>query len=238
MVINTWAFTNATIEAWDSLNRQKKSAVSLTKLDISKNPHKYLIFKVDAVVDGCSVCEREQCDGTVGYGGSPNELAETCLDALIFDGKNMNVGAVGSLRNIKNAIAVAKHVLLYTRHTLLVGEQATDFAVMMGFKKESLTTSKSKKIWKDWKKSNCQPNFWINVQPDPSSSCGSYRPIAEERLKVSSNDIDSLFSSSNHDTIGMVAIDVYGSIAAGTSTNGANHKIPGRVGDSPIPVRN
>lgn len=238
MVINTWAFTNATIEAWDSLNRQKKSAVSTSQKKSLLNSSKFFIFKVDAVVDGCSVCEREQCDGTVGYGGSPNELAETCLDALIFDGKTMNVGAVGSLRNIKEAIAVAKHVLLYTRHTLLVGEQATDFAVMMGFKKKSLTTSKSKKMWKDWKNSNCQPNFWINVLPDPLSNCGPYHPIAEDRLKTSSNEIDSLFSSKNHDTIGMVAIDVYGSIAAGTSTNGANHKIPGRVGDSPIPVSN
>lgn len=41
---------------------------------------------VDAVVAGCTVCEDEQCDGTVGYGGSPNENGETTLDALIIDG--------------------------------------------------------------------------------------------------------------------------------------------------------
>ena len=41
---------------------------------------------VDAVVEGCSVCEREQCDGTVGYGGSPDENGETTLDAMIMDG--------------------------------------------------------------------------------------------------------------------------------------------------------
>lgn len=41
---------------------------------------------VDAVVAGCTVCEEEQCDGTVGYGGSPNENGETTLDALIIDG--------------------------------------------------------------------------------------------------------------------------------------------------------
>lgn len=122
----------------------------------------------------------------------------------------MNVGAVGSLRNVKEAIAVAKHVLLYTRHTLLVGEQATDFAVQMGFKKQSLMTSKSKKIWKDWRNSNCQPNFWMNVYPDPASSCGPFNPITEDRLKASPNEIESLFSSTNHDTIGMVAIDIYG----------------------------
>lgn len=41
---------------------------------------------VDAIVAGCTVCEQEQCDGTVGYGGSPDENGETTLDALIIDG--------------------------------------------------------------------------------------------------------------------------------------------------------
>lgn len=149
----------------------------------------------------------------------------------------MNIGAVAAIRNIKEAIAVAKHVLLYTKHTMLVGEQATDFAVMMGFKKQSLTTPKSIKIFKDWMEAKCQPNFWTNVLPSPEANCGPYLPVSEDFLKSSPNDINSLFSSNNHDTIGMVAIDYFGNIAAGTSTNGANHKIPGRVGDSPIPVR-
>lgn len=41
---------------------------------------------VDAIVEGCSVCEREQCDGTVGFGGSPDEKSEVALDALLIDG--------------------------------------------------------------------------------------------------------------------------------------------------------
>ena len=41
---------------------------------------------VDAVVAGCSTCEQLQCDGTVGYGGSPDESGETALDAMIMDG--------------------------------------------------------------------------------------------------------------------------------------------------------
>lgn len=187
------------------------------------------------MVEGCAVCEREQCDGTVGYGGSPNEVGETTLDAMIMDGKTMNIGAVASLRDIKDAIAVARHVLENTRHTMLVGEQATDFAVQMGFKKESLSTTNSKNIYNDWKSRNCQPNFWINVIPNPSMSCGPYSPIDDAITKKSMNDINSFFTSNNHDTIGMVVIDKSGNIAAGTSTNGANHKIPGRVGDSPIP---
>lgn len=72
----------------------------------------------------------------------------------------MNVGAVAAMRQIKDAIAVAWHVLANTDHTLLVGERATEFAVMMGFKKESLSTSSSKNMWKNWRKNQCQPNFW------------------------------------------------------------------------------
>lgn len=153
---------------------------------------------------------------------------------MIMDGKTMNVGAVAAMRNIKDAIAVARHVLENTRHTMLVGEQASDFAQMMGFQPETLSTSNSKAIYNDWKARNCQPNFWANVIPNPSMSCGPYDPVNEESKKRSMNDIDSFFSSSNHDTIGMVVVDRNGDIAAGTSTNGASHKIPGRVGDSAI----
>lgn len=154
---------------------------------------------------------------------------------MIMDGKTMNVGAVASLRNIKDAIAVARYVLENTQHTLLVGEQATEFAVQMGFKEETLSTESSIASHNEWRAGNCQPNFWLNVIPSPSISCGPYEPVYERLAKHSLNDINSFFSSSNHDTIGMVAIDKEGNIASGTSTNGANHKIPGRVGDSAIP---
>ena len=41
---------------------------------------------LDAVETGCAQCEKEQCDGTVGFGGSPDETGETTLDAMIMDG--------------------------------------------------------------------------------------------------------------------------------------------------------
>lgn len=72
----------------------------------------------------------------------------------------MDVGAVGGLRNVKDAISVARHVLENTAHSLLVGDLATDFAQKMGFNKESLQTAESKSMWKKWKNDNCQPNFW------------------------------------------------------------------------------
>lgn len=55
----------------------------------------------------------------------------------------MNVGSVGCLRNVRNAIGVARRVLDNTEHSLLVGELATNFAIEMGFEKQSLETEAS-----------------------------------------------------------------------------------------------
>lgn len=80
---------------------------------------------------------------------------------MIMDGKTMNVGAVAALRNVKDAIAVARFVLENTKHTLLVGEFATNFAIQMGFQNESLATDNSRNIYNNWRTSECQPNYWI-----------------------------------------------------------------------------
>ena len=67
VVITTWEFNNATAKAWEVLSQGSGDAF-------------------DAIEQGCSVCEEEQCDRTVGYGGSPDENGETTLDAMIMDG--------------------------------------------------------------------------------------------------------------------------------------------------------
>lgn len=213
LVVNTWGFSNATLRAWHVLTVENGTAL-------------------DAVEQGCSQCEEDQCDGTVGYGGSPDEDGETTLDALIIDGPRYAMGAVGDLRRVKRAISVARAVMERSTHTFLVGEKATKFAVEMGFQEESLSTNHSKQMWQDWHRARCQPNYRQNVVPDPRTSCGPYHPA--EQLSTQ-EERPSAASELNHDTIGMVVIDGQKRLSAGTSTNGMNHKIPGRVGDSPIP---
>lgn len=217
VVVNTWPFTDATDAAWESLNSGGSA--------------------VDAVVSGCTKCEEDQCDGTVGYGGSPSESGEVTLDALIIDGKTMDAGAVGCLKRIKSAISVARAVMEHTEHTFLVGEDATQFAIQMGFKEESLSTETSDSQWKSWLDQNCQPNYWepTSVVPNSSESCGPYSPASSKKKDSNISPIrDTNISEFNHDTIGMIAIDSNGLISGGTSTNGARYKISGRVGDSPI----
>lgn len=57
---------------------------------------------LDAVERGCARCEVEQCDGTVGYGGSPDESGETTLDALIMNGYGKNIACTVSWFKKKN----------------------------------------------------------------------------------------------------------------------------------------
>ncbi|CAH1106282.1 unnamed protein product [Psylliodes chrysocephalus] len=220
LVVNTWNFQNATKEAWSVLSEGEKNKQDLT---------------VEALAVGCKTCQDEQCDTTVGFGGSPDENGETTLDAMIFDGNTMDMGAVGGLRKIKDVINVAKHVLENTEHSFLAGSLATDFAKKFGFIEESLETNFSLNLWSDWKENNCQPNFWKNVEPDPKTSCGPYKAKEERYLNEVLKNQPNQYNSRNHDTIGMIVISGNGHIVAGTSTNGAKFKIPGRVGDSPIP---
>ncbi|KAM6923536.1 N(4)-(beta-N-acetylglucosaminyl)-L-asparaginase [Xenentodon cancila] len=210
LVVNTWPFKSAAAAAWSAL--QSGGSV------------------LDAVEEGCARCEMEQCDGSVGFGGSPDESGETTLDAMIMNGNTMEVGAVADLKRVKNAIGVARAVMEHTEHTLLVGESASVFAENMGFVAEDLTTNTSLNIFSQWLRGNCQPNYRKNVSPDPLKSCGPYRPKASQTRRERARHAN----AHSHDTIGMIALDENGHVAAGTSTNGLTHKVPGRVGDSPI----
>ena len=215
-VINTWAgpFTAATDAAYHHLTTNPPTTTSA----------------LDAVEAGCRTCEQNQCDGTVGFGGSPDESCETTLDAMIMDGSSMQTGAVAGLRRIRDAISVARAVLAHTRHSLLVGDLATQFAVAMGFGPEGdLATAESRERCAVWRRGGCRGNYWVGVEPDPEVSCGPYRP-ASGLMGVGAGDGGQV----SHDTISMVAIDGAGRMAAGTSTNGAAFKVPGRVGDGPI----
>ncbi|KAK5662517.1 hypothetical protein OQA88_8429 [Cercophora sp. LCS_1] len=213
LVINTWGgpFTAATDAAYVALLNPATSAL-------------------DAVTVGCSTCERNQCDGTVGFGGSPDENCETTLDAMIMDGSTMNTGAVAGLRRVRDAIAVARHVLEHTTHSLIVGDHATAFAVENGFTEQDLSTPESRARCEEWRKNGCQANYRVDVVPDPMVSCGPYRPTRGAGGEGKRDGTGAV----GHDTISMVVIDAEGRMAAGTSTNGASHKVPGRVGDGPI----
>ena len=222
-VINTWGgpFTIATDTAYNLLLRNPPPSDSSTAY----------ISALDAVEQGCAACERNQCDGTVGHGGSPDEHCETTLDAMIMDGTTMRSGAVAGLRRVRHAIAAARLVLEHTTHTMLAGDLATLFALQNGLPEEDLGTPESLARCASWRdEDRCQPNYRVNVLPDPEESCGPYTPVSRSGQQLP---LDTRRQAS-HDTISQVVIHRDGTMAAGTSTNGASHKVPGRVGDGAI----
>jgi N4-(beta-N-acetylglucosaminyl)-L-asparaginase len=218
MVINTWGgpFANATVAAFQALS-QGGSAL-------------------DAIESGCKYCEEHQCDTTVGFGNHPDTSGRTTLDAMIMDGNTFDVGSVGYIRHYRDAISIARAVMTYTGHTLLVGDGAESFASMMGFTKRDATDANSIHVYEEWREANCQPNFYENI-PEAKVSCGPYSPThLTKTADIQAKGVKETWkvTHDNHDTIGMVSIDGDGNMACGTSTNGANHKVAGRIGDSPI----
>ena len=131
-VISTWDFgKKANADAWAVLEKGGSS--------------------LDAVEKGVNNAELDPENTSVGFGGLPNEDGEVTNDAVIMWGPKHAAGAVGCLKRIKRPISVARKVLEKTKHTFLVGDDATRFAIKMGFKEEALGTEKSKKRWEDWK---------------------------------------------------------------------------------------
>ena len=165
---------------------------------------------LDAVVEAVKIQELDPNDQSVGYGGLPNAEGVVQLDASCMHGPTKRAGAVGCLEGIKTPSEVAKCVLKYTNHILLVGKGAQDFAVQFGFKVENLLTEASRQAWLRWR---------ANLNPDDN-----YLDIPEGQT----------FPTPPTGTINCSAVNANGDISTVTTTSGLAWKVPGRVGDSPI----
>ncbi len=104
---------------------------------------------LDAIESGVKIPEGDPEVRSVGYGGFPDREGKVTLDACIMD-HNSNCGSVSFLQHIKHPISVAKKVLQETRHVMLTGEGAKQFALSQGFQEENLLTPESEKDWKKW----------------------------------------------------------------------------------------
>lgn len=130
----------------------------------------------------------------------------------------MEVGAVAAMRYVKDGIRAARLLMQHTKHTLLVGEKASAFAISMGLPGPiDLSSPESKEKWTKWREDSCQPNFWKNVVP--ADSCGPYQPTDNTGLTNGACSKASIFGSieyrsslfglRSHDTISMAVIDKY-----------------------------
>ena len=165
---------------------------------------------LDAAVEGVKIPELDPLDDSVGYGGLPNEEGVVQLDASCMHGPTKRAGAVAALEGIKTPSEVAKLVLKYTNHILLVGAGAKRFALSYGFKDEDLLTDASREKWLHWRANRGHEDDYLDVA-----------------------DTDQLVSRPTG-TCNLCIINRTGDISSITTTSGLAWKIPGRAGDSPI----
>ena len=141
-----------------------------------------------------------------GHGSFLNAAAEVELDAIIMDGRDLNLGAVAAVQRVRHPVTLARLVMTESEHALLAGAGAEAFARQHGLPVcpiEELLTGRELERWRT-AQAGGDPQEWEPFGIEPS------------------------------DTVGAVALDVDGNLAVATSTGGTFNKLPGRVGDSPL----
>lgn len=141
------------------------------------------------------------------------------LDASIMNGKTLDCGAVAGLTHIKNPIVLARAVMEHSKHVLMIAEGAEAFARKHHLAFVDNTYFSTDRRYKEWQiaKSNNQ----MGLEGCDGKGCDGKGGDEQEDL-------------SEHGTVGAVALDAEGNLAAATSTGGLTNKLAGRVGDSPL----
>lgn len=135
------------------------------------------------------------------------------MDAAIMSGKDLSAGAVAGIRNVRNPIELATAVMLNSNHVFLSGKGANDFAIKQGIKLEPDEFFFSAFRYDQWKAIRDSDNY---------------------ALDHTNQELEGLMGDKKFGTVGAVACDKFGNIAAATSTGGMTNKKYGRIGDSPM----
>lgn len=135
------------------------------------------------------------------------------MDAAIMNGDNLEAGAVAGVRSVRNPIELATEVMVHSDHVFLSGKGANDFAIKQGVKLEPDEYFFSQFRYDQWKAMRDSDNY---------------------SLDHTHHDVDELMKDKKFGTVGAVALDSKGNIAAATSTGGMTNKKYGRIGDTPI----
>ncbi len=135
------------------------------------------------------------------------------LDAAIMDGSNLNAGAIAGVRNIRNPIELAEEVMIHSGHVFLSGKGANDFAIKQGIKLEPDEYFYSQYRYDQWREIRDSDLYQLDHKADK---------------------LVGLMKDKKFGTVGAVACDSEGNLAAGTSTGGMTNKRFGRIGDSPM----
>lgn len=135
------------------------------------------------------------------------------MDAAIMDGSDLSAGAVAGVRNVRNPIELATEVMRNSNHVFLSGKGANDFAIKQGVKLEPDEFFFSQFRYDQWKAIRDSDNY---------------------SLDHTNHQLEELMRDKKFGTVGAVACDMNGNLAAATSTGGMTNKKYGRIGDSPM----
>ena len=145
-----------------------------------------------------------------GRGSALNEKAEVEMDASIMDGKTMDSGGVAIVKNIKNPVTLARAIMEKTKHIYIGDMGALELARKLG----------------------------LRVMPEAyfitDHAYEQYVSATEEEANTVQQAGEYQVRKKEHGTVGAVAVDKSGNVAAATSTGGLENKVPGRIGDSSI----
>ena len=129
------------------------------------------------------------------------------LDAALMEGKSLRAGAVAGVRLVKNPILLAQLIMKKSKHVLLSGEQALQYAQDNGLEIETPEYFYDEQRYRQWQRALASDEFALDHDSSEDRKFG---------------------------TVGAVALDRRGNLAAGTSTGGMTNKKHGRIGDSPL----
>ena len=190
---------------------------------------------LDAAIAAANIQELDPEDQSVGLGGLPNSDGIVQLDASVMHGPSKRAGAVASLEDIATPSLVAKAVMDYTDHIMLVGPGARRFAIEMGFTPQNLLTERSRQYYLRWKANLNADDNWLDHKDDVKIAKPQAPPRSSMRRASGSHVVfDERGVPHTYGTVNVNAVTASGDIGSVTSTSGLSWKIPGRIGDSPI----
>ena len=162
-------------------------------------------------VEACASLLEDDPVYNAGCGSVLNEDGKVEMDAAIMDGRDLSAGAVAAVDNIANPIQLARLVMTESEHVMLIGDGAMRFAEHCGMER-------------------APENYFYT--PDRVEQLRQAR--LKHKIMLDHDDLETNSEDQKYGTIGAVARDPQGNLAAATSTGGIVNKRMGRVGDSPI----